>query len=91
MDGLRDNAAASQYEMDVDGQTVFARYQKSREALTILWVEAPAQLRGTGAAGRLMALVAAEARAQGWRVVPVCGFAAAWLKRSEAFRDLIAS
>ncbi len=50
MDVLHDNTEDSQYEMDVDGQTVFARYRKSREALTILWVEAPEQLRGTGAA-----------------------------------------
>jgi predicted GNAT family acetyltransferase len=91
MDVLHDNTDDSQYEMDVDGQTVFARYRKSREALTILWVEAPEQLRGTGAAGRLMSLIAAEARAQSWNIIPVCGYAAAWLKRSDDYRDLIAS
>ena len=57
--------------------------------LTILWVEAPAVLRGTGAAGRLMKLVAAEAQTKGWSVVPVCGYAAVWLRRSPEFRDLV--
>ena len=89
MDTLRDNTADSQYEMDVDGETTFARYRKEDGVLTILWVEAPPALRGTGAAGRLMKLVAQEARDKKWRVVPVCGYAAAWLRRSPEFRELV--
>ncbi len=89
MDHLRHNANAGQYELDVDGQTVFARCRRQDGVLTILWVEAPAGLRGTGAAGRLMKLVAQEAREQGWRVVPVCGYAAAWLRRSPEYRELV--
>lgn len=88
MDTLRDNAADSRYEMDVDGETVFARYRKQDGVLTILWVEAPPALRGSGAAGRLMKLVAQEARENSWRVVPVCGYAAAWLRRSPEYREL---
>lgn len=89
MDQLRDNTAAGQYELDIEGQTVFARYRRGDGVLTILWVEAPPALRGTGAAGRLMKLVAQEARAQKWRVVPVCGYAAAWLRRSPDYRELV--
>lgn len=91
MTQLHDNTDEQQYELDVAGETVFARYRKDGGVLTILWVEAPADLRGTGAAGRLMKLVAAEARARGWSIVPVCGYAAAWLRRSPEFRDLIAA
>lgn len=90
MDRLHDNVAASQYEMDVDGETVFARYRKDADVLTILWVEAPPALRGSGVAGRLMRLVAQEAASNNWRIVPVCGYAAAWLRRSAEFRDLVA-
>jgi hypothetical protein len=28
MDRLQDNADAGQYELDIDGQTVFARYRR---------------------------------------------------------------
>ncbi len=91
MTQLHDNTDKQQYELDVGGETVFARYSKDGGVLTILWVEAPATLRGTGVAGRLMKLVAAEARARGWSIVPVCGYAAAWLRRSPEFRDLIAA
>lgn len=89
MDTLRDNQSANQYELDIDGETVFARYRRQDGVLTIQWVEAPPALRGTGAAGRLMKLVAAEAKAQRWRVVPVCGYAAAWLRRSPEYRELV--
>lgn len=90
MGELRDNTAAGQYELDVEGQTVFARYRRNADVLTILWVEAPPALRGTGAAGKLMSLLGAEAKAKGWRVVPVCGYAAAWLRGSKQYRDLVA-
>lgn len=89
MDTLRDNTDSGQYELDIDGETVFARYRRQDGVLTILWVEAPPVLRGTGAAGRLMKLLAQEARDQTWRIVPVCGYAAGWLRRSPEFRDLV--
>ncbi len=89
MDRLHDNTHVGQYELDIDGQTVFARYRREDGVLTILWVEAPPGLRGTGAAGRLMKLVAQEAAEKRWRVVPVCGYAAAWLRRSPEYRELV--
>jgi len=90
MDELRDNAAAGQYELEIDGETVFARYRKAGDVLTILWVEAPPTLRGSGAAGRLLKRLGQEAAANNWRIVPVCGYAAAWLRRSPEFHNLVA-
>ena len=90
MDQVRDNTAASQYELDIDGETVFARYRKADGVLTILWVEAPPALRGSGAASRLMKLLGQEAAANKWSVVPICGYAAAWLRSSPEFRSLVA-
>ena len=58
MSELHDNAAAEQYELVLNGETVFARYRKSAGVLTVLWVESPPVLRGTGAAGKLMNLMA---------------------------------
>ena len=89
MSDLRDNIQESQYELDENGHTSFARYRKEDGVLTILWVESPPALRGTGAAGRLMTLVSEEARRNGWRIVPVCGYAAGWLRGSKQYRDLV--
>ena len=60
---------------------VFADYRRDGGTLYIDYVEAPPALRGSGAAGRLMAGVMQAARAQNLSVVPICGYAAAWIKR----------
>lgn len=88
MTQLRDTG--KRYELDVEGQVVFADYRRSGSVLTILYVEAPIALRGTGAAGRLMTLLGEEAKKNGWSIVPVCGYAAAWLRGSKTYRDLVA-
>ena len=78
------------YELIEDGQTVYADYRRQGERLYIDYVFSPVPLRGTGASGRLMAAVAADARAKGLSITPICGYAAAWLRRSPEFRDLVA-
>jgi predicted GNAT family acetyltransferase len=53
-------------------------------------VESPPSLRGTGAAGRLMQGVTELARAQNLRIVPICSYAAAWMRRHRDSQDLLA-
>jgi hypothetical protein len=76
--------------MDEQGLTSWADYRRNGDTLVIDHVEAPPALRGTGAAGRLMAAVAADARGKDLKIIPICGYAAAWLRRSKDFRDLVA-
>ncbi len=78
---LNDNADANRFEMIESGQTVFADYERNEGRLYINHVEAPPSLRGSGAAGRLMAAIAERARADGETIVPICGYAAAWMRR----------
>ena len=87
---LRNNTADSRYEMVEQDMTSWADYRLSGDRLYIDHVESPPALRGTGAAGRLMAALAADARTQGLRITPICGYAAAWLRRSKDFSDLVA-
>jgi predicted GNAT family acetyltransferase len=90
MSELRNNQALSRYEMDEQGQTSYADYRLIGDRLYIDYVLAPPALRGTGASGRLMQAVAAEARDKGLKITPICGYAAAWLRRSAEFKDLVA-
>jgi len=78
---MRDNAAAHRFELDEAGQTVFADYRRAEGRLFIEHVEAPMALRGTGAAGRLMAAIVKRACEEGVEIVPICGYAADWLRR----------
>ena len=87
MSELRDTG--DRYEMDEQGLTSWADYRLSGDRLYIDHVESPVALRGSGAAGRLMAALAADARARNLRITPICGYAAAWLRRSKAFGDLV--
>jgi len=90
MSDFRNNTATNRYELDEEGYTAFATYKREPGVLVINWVESPLALRGTGAAGRLMTQVAEEAKRDGLKIVPVCGYAAAWLRGSKTYRDLVA-
>jgi predicted GNAT family acetyltransferase len=89
MSALRNNRELSRYELDEQGSTAFADYRLQGERLYLDYVFAPPELRGSGTAGRLMAAVASEARDKGLKITPICGYAAAWLRRSHEFRDLV--
>ncbi len=87
---LNDNTALHRFEWDEQGHTAFASYRLADAQLVIPHVEAPVALRGTGAAGRLMEAIAAHAKERQLKVVPLCGYAAAWFRRHPEFADLLA-
>jgi len=89
MSELRNNIDEQRYEWDEQGMTSWADYRIVDDRIYIDHVEAPVPLRGTGASGRLMEAMSADIRAQGLKVTPICGYAAAWLRRSHEFRDLV--
>lgn len=86
---FRDNVEKSRFELERDGQVVFADYKRRGASLLILHVEAPQPLRGTGAASALMQAIAEKVRAEGGAIVPYCGYAVAWLRRHKEFQDLV--
>lgn len=87
---VTDNRAMSRFELAVGGQTVYADYRRNGPTLVISYVEAPPSLRGTGAAGRLMEGVMEAARAEGLKILPLCGYAALWMRRNRRHTDLLA-
>lgn len=89
MNQMRDNREMSRFEMDEQGMTSWADYRLSGDRLYIDHVESPPALRGTGAAGRLMEALAADAQARGLRITPICGYAATWLRRHKEYAALV--
>lgn len=87
---MRDNVERSRFEIEEQGHLAFADYRRRGPSLVITHVEAAPPLRGTGAAGRLMQEVADLARREGLKIVPLCGYASAWLKRHRDYGDLVA-
>lgn len=86
---ITDNVALSRYELVDAGHVVYADYSIEGDILNIRYVFAPESLRGTGVAGRLMEGVADAARAQNLKIRPICGYAAAWLRKHKEYKDLI--
>ena len=87
---VTDNGERGRFELAVDGQVVFANYRRGPGRLAITHVEAPPNLRGTGAAGRLLEGVMAKAREEGVKITPLCGYAAIWMRRHKEHADLLA-
>jgi predicted GNAT family acetyltransferase len=90
MDQLRDNPALSRYELDIDGATAFASYRRDGGVLAITHTEVPSSLRERGIGSRLVVALMQEARAKGFRVRPLCGFARRVIAQNAEFSDLVA-
>lgn len=71
-----DNQEEERFELQVDNKAVFADYRREQGVLHILHVEAPASLRGTGAAGKLMEEIAQYAKSSKEKLHPICSYAA---------------
>ena len=84
-----DNAARNRFELVENGLTAYADYRRQDGRLIIPYVESPPALRGTGTAGRLMEGVLAAARTEGLKVTPICGYAAAYIRRHREHHDLL--
>jgi len=89
MHGVIDNAARNRFELEESGQVAFANYVRRDGVLLIPHVEAPVALRGKGTAQRLMEGLLAIVRARGERIVPICSYASAYLRRHVEHRDLL--
>lgn len=84
-----DNQERHRFELEENGHLVFAAYRAHDGRYVLNHVEADPELRGTGAAGRLMEAIAAHARANHLKLVPRCPYAVAWFARHPENSNLI--
>jgi predicted GNAT family acetyltransferase len=90
MTEVTDNTERRRFELVENGLTAFADYRLHGGVMVLPHVEAPMPLRGTGAAGRLMAGLLEQVRARGLKVMPTCAYAAAYIRRHPQYGDLVA-
>jgi len=89
-DELIDNTKQNRFEYHIENTVVFANYRRQGQKISIDYVEAPLQLRGSGAAGKLMHYIMERARQENLSVTPICGYAVSWLQRHSEYKDLLA-
>jgi predicted GNAT family acetyltransferase len=84
-----DKTEAHLFELSVGAFRAWAEYSRDGGILTILHVVADYELRGSGAAGRLMQHIADAARAAETKIKAQCPYAASWFERHPAQQDLL--
>jgi hypothetical protein len=88
---VRDNPGERRYELFVDEQLVgLATYSLSGQIMTIPHSEVQPRFEGQGLGARLARFALDDARDRGLRVVPLCPFIAAYVKRHPEYAALVA-
>lgn len=87
---VQHNAAAGRFETHVDGLRCVCDYRLHNGVVMFTHTEVPPALAGRGIAAALVAAALAWARAEGYRVRPLCSYVAAYLRRHPAQQDLMA-
>lgn len=85
---VRNNTALSRFELEMEGGVAVANYHASSGVLAIYHTEVPPALRGRGIASKLIREALEQARAQGLKVAPRCGFVARYMTTHPEFDDL---
>ena len=81
---VTDNADLHRFELTVDGETAFLTYKRTHGTLRLIHTEVPETLRGRHLGEALVEGALAFARSEGSRIVAVCPFARAYLRRRDA-------
>jgi uncharacterized protein len=87
---VRRNVGASRYEAEVDGHLAVAEYLLEGDRVVFTHTFVPPELRGRGAAEKLVRTALEDARLEGRRVVPQCSYVALFIRRNPEFKALVA-
>jgi predicted GNAT family acetyltransferase len=87
---VADNRDELRYELWF-GETLagFIKYQSGPGAITLIHTEVDNAFEGRGLGGRLVASALDDIRARGLKLVPVCPFVRAYLRRHPEHKDLV--
>ncbi|TFL14425.1 N-acetyltransferase [Pusillimonas caeni] len=84
------NENQRRFEWTEDGALSVLDYQLSGNVMTITHTGVPAAVGGRGIAADLTRHALDTARSRGWKVRPVCSYAAVYIKRHPEYQDLVA-
>jgi predicted GNAT family acetyltransferase len=85
-----DNERELQYELRVDGERAgLIRYRRLEGAVALVHTEVDPDAEGHGLGTVLVQGALDDLRARGLKVVPVCPFVAAFIRRHPEYDDLV--
>ncbi len=88
MSEVRDNPATSRFEMASGDAVAFVEYMRAGDRIVLIHTEVPEALSGRGVGSKLVRGTLEAVRTEGLKVVPRCGFVAAYVERHPEYRDL---
>lgn len=77
------------FELERDGQVAHLDYNLAGKVLQLIHTEVPRPLRGEGVAAALAESAFQWARERGVKVVVICPYVAAYLKKHPEYSDLV--
>lgn len=87
---VQHDAAAGRFETLVEGLRCVCDYRLHEGVVMFTHTEVPPALAGRGIAAALVAAALAWARAEGYRIRPLCSYVSAYLRRHPEQQDLLA-
>jgi predicted GNAT family acetyltransferase len=88
VEGVTDNPASRRFELAIDGEVAFLQYERKPDRLVFVHTEVPPAFRGRGIGERLVKGALDAARREGLRVVPLCPFVKAYLRKHPEAGDV---
>ena len=87
---IRDNPDKHRFEVGLgDGSIAIAEYRLGDGKIVFTHTEVPAAHEGRGIGSALIRFALGRARARGLKVVPICPFFAAYMKKHVEVQDLL--
>ena len=86
---VRDNPGRSRFEIDLGDSIAIAEYTLPKGLIMFTHTEVPPEHEGKGVGGALIRAGLAAARERGLKVIPICPFFAAYIKKHPAQHDLL--
>jgi len=85
-----DQGARGEYHAALDGADAIGRltYGRTGDVVTVDHTLVPPEIGGRGVAAKLVDAVIADARTNGWKIVPQCSYVAAAFQRHPEWADL---
>ena len=87
---VRDNPEELRYDALLDGRRVgLIRYRIEPGVVVLVHTDVDEAVEGTGVGSQLVRGALDDIRARGLRLVPLCPFVAAYLRRHREYADLV--
>lgn len=82
------NPAENRFEAWIDGQLAKLDYMEEGETIVMTHVGVPYEFRGCGVAGKITQIGLEYAKAKSLRVIPMCSYVAAYIRRNPQYAEL---